>query len=263
MNAVVQQQSGIARSQSVAARARLLSRRGEPLLVADWMRVLMIHLEVDAKALQRDTPYSLDLWEGRAFVSLVAFTMENMRLRFGGRLGVWLLRPIATHNFVNVRTYVRHHGEPGIQFLAEWLSNRLAVSLGPRTFGLPYRHGRIRYEHDGESGRLTGRVVDAATGAEFSYQAALAGGARPAECEQGSLDEWLMERYTSFNSVRRRQKFFRIWHPPWPQCRAAVESMHGSLLQRNWPWFSEARLWGANFSPGLSGVWMGRPHSLV
>jgi len=41
------------------------------------MRVLMMHFEVDAKALQRDVPYELDLHHGRAFVTLVAFTMET------------------------------------------------------------------------------------------------------------------------------------------------------------------------------------------
>jgi len=65
-------------SASAIARQRILSHRGEPLLLADWMRVLMMHFEVDAEQLQRDVPYRLDLYEGRAFVTLVAFTMENM-----------------------------------------------------------------------------------------------------------------------------------------------------------------------------------------
>jgi len=117
---------------NVVARRRILSYRGERMFLADWMRVLMIHFEVDADALQRDVPFPLDLRDGRAFVSLVSFTMENMRPRLGGRLAAWLLKPIATHDFLNVRTYVRLGGEVGIHFLAEWLSNRFAVRLaGP------------------------------------------------------------------------------------------------------------------------------------
>ncbi|MFM2294215.1 MAG: hypothetical protein RLZZ350_628 [Verrucomicrobiota bacterium] len=49
-------------------------------------------------------------------------------------------------------TYVWHDGEPEIHFLAEWLSSWFAVQFGPRTFGLPYRHGRIRYEYAGQGG---------------------------------------------------------------------------------------------------------------
>jgi len=60
-------------SASEAARCRLLSSPGEPLFIADWDRALMIHYEVDGVALQRKVPFELDLWNGRAFVSLVAF----------------------------------------------------------------------------------------------------------------------------------------------------------------------------------------------
>ena len=72
-----------------------------------------------------------------------------------------LFQPIATHNFLNVRTYVIHNGEPGIHFLAEWLSNRLAVALGPVTFGLPYHHGHLAYNLSGEHDELHGTVANA------------------------------------------------------------------------------------------------------
>jgi uncharacterized protein YqjF (DUF2071 family) len=221
---------------SAAARARILSHRGEPLLLADWERVLMIHFEVDAEALRRDGPFELDLHDNRAFVSLVAFTMRGMRPRFGGKLAAWLFRPIATHNFLNVRTYVRHGSETGIHFLAEWLSNRLAVRLGPATFGLPYRHGVINYKHDWETSRVGGRVADTVTHKQFSYQADLEMSGPPcfAPCESGSLDEWLMERYTAFNCARELKKYFRIWHQPWPQCPAQVLLSDRSLLTANW-----------------------------
>ena len=97
--------------QSIAARHRMLSRRGEPLFIAGWRKVLMIHFEVDAEMLQSDVPFQLDLHEGRAFVSLVAFTLHGMRPRFGGSFAAWMFRPVATHDFLNVRTYVRRSEE--------------------------------------------------------------------------------------------------------------------------------------------------------
>jgi hypothetical protein len=236
----------------------MLSRRGEPLFLADWDRVLMIHFEVEADALQRDVPFELDLREGRAFVSLVAFTMRGMRPRMGGGLAAWMLRSIATHEFLNVRTYVRHRDEAGIYFLAEWLSNRLAVRLGPVTFGLPYRHGKISYHHDWRVGDLFGRVADVATGAALTYRAELPSQAAFESCEACSPTEWLMERYAAFTCRRSKRRFFRVWHPPWPQCEADVALDDISLMSCHWPWFGEAQLTGANFSPGLSDVWMGR-----
>lgn len=249
---------------SAAARARILSRCGEPLFVADWERVLMIHFEVDAEALQRDVPFELDLREGCAFVSLVAFTMRGLRPRLGGKLAAWLFRPVATHDFLNVRTYVRRGGETGIHFLAEWLSSRLAAKLGPATFSLPYRHGRISYEHNWRQGEVRGYVADVRAGAAFAYRAGAVPGAPSgfAPCAGGSRDEWLMERYTAFNCARGRRKFFRIWHPPWLECPAEAAVCENSLLTQNWLWFKEARLAGANFSTGFREVWMGRPHKV-
>jgi len=237
----------------------MISCRGEPLLLAEWERVLMLHFEVDAEVLQREVPYQLDLQDGRAFVSLVAFTMRGMRPRLGGRLTAALFRPIATHDFLNVCTYVRHGNETGIHFLAEWLSNRLAVTLGPPVFGLPYRFGRIAYQHKLEAGGLSGRVQSATPGTLFEYRASMESDAPFAPCERGSLDEWLMERYTAFNSAWGRKIFFRVWHPPWPQVRVQAEVTDHSLLSKNWPWFREARFAFANFSPGVCGIWMGRP----
>jgi uncharacterized protein YqjF (DUF2071 family) len=245
---------------SKAARQRLLSQWGEPVFVASWSRVLMIHFEVDPQALQRDVPFQLDLLNGRAFVSAVAFTMSRMRPRRGGRCAAWLFRPVATHDFLNVRTYVCHHGESGIHFLAEWLSSRLAVTLGPATFGLPYRYGRIDYDHDGPNGMTHGLVADIASHSKLEFRVQCHDASEAQPCETGSLDEWLMERYSAFNSAGWVKRLFRVWHPPWPQWAATVKLEDTSLLRLNWPWFQRAHLIAANYSPGFDEVWMGRPH---
>jgi uncharacterized protein YqjF (DUF2071 family) len=255
-------------SHSETARARLLSLR-EPLFIADWMRTLMIHYEVKTAALQQVVPFRLDLKDGRAFVSVVAFTLSGMRLRFGGRIAARLLSPISTHHFLNVRTYVTVNGESGIYFLAEWLSNRLSVTLGPLAFGLPYRFGRIRYDHewnrpsanDCSSARpITGRVEDRQT--VLAYAASLPSEPYFRECESASLTEWLMERYTAFTKFGNVRRFFRVWHQPWLQAPADTHVTEQSLLSQNWPLFRDARVVGANFAPGLTDVWMGWPHRL-
>src|SRR6185503_3046903 len=150
------------------ARRRMLAIRGEPMFYARWDRAVFIHYAADAATLQRDVPFELDLRNGRAYVSLVAFTLWRMRPRMGGRIGEWLLKPIATHQFLNVRTYVRHAGEPGIFFLAEWLNNRAAVLLGPRSFGLPYRFGHLTYQHALNGDALRGTAI--ARGRHLVYE---------------------------------------------------------------------------------------------
>ena len=105
------------RHRSTIARKRLLSLPGEPLFYANWDDVVFIHYETNPEILRRCVPFELDLFHERTFVSLVAFTMRGMQPRLGRRLGELLFRPIATHHFLNVRTYVRHRGERGIYFM--------------------------------------------------------------------------------------------------------------------------------------------------
>jgi len=243
------------------ARRRLLSVRGEPLFLADWSRAVFIHYEIPAAELQREVPFPLDLHDGKAYVSLVAFTMRRMRPCLGGAPAAWLFKPIAASAYLNVRTYVRHHGEPGIYFLREWLNNPLSVRLGPLTFGLPYRFGDLKYEHRHEMGTLNGAATETTHQASFAYQATLTEPAFTA-CPDGSLAEFLLERYTAFTAHKNKRRFFRIWHRPWAQQAIGVNVADDRLLARVWPWFSQATLAGGNYAPGACDVWMGRPHRI-
>src|SRR6185437_8034811 len=154
-----------------AARDRLLSVKGEPLFLADWLRPVFIHFEVPVNALQSAVPFELDLYDGNAYVSLVAFTMRGMRPFRGGRLAAWLFKPIASNEYLNVRTYVRHRGEAGIYFLTEWMNNPFSVRLGPLTFGLPYRFGELNYRHRYEEGVLNGEVREKGLAEALRYEA--------------------------------------------------------------------------------------------
>jgi uncharacterized protein YqjF (DUF2071 family) len=233
----------------------MLADRGEPLLYANWDNTVFIHYEVDPNLLQRCVPFALDLFEGRAFVSIVAFTLRGMRPRLGGKISELIFKPIATHDFFNVRAYVCDRGERAIFFMTEWLSNRLSVALGPSTFGLPYRYGRIDYQNRGDDDEVRGQVV--AREGRFSYRAPLSGTLRP--CEAGTLDEFLLERYTAFTAAGRRKQFFRVWHEPWTQTAIQIDVDQDLLLSATGNWWPGAQLFSANYSPGVN-VWMGRPH---
>jgi uncharacterized protein YqjF (DUF2071 family) len=240
---------------SEAGKRRLLSKFGEPLFLARWDRAVFLNYSADPAILQRQVPFELDLRDGRAFVSVVAFTLVRMRPWIGGAWTEWLLKPIATHEFLNIRTYVRHNGEPGIFFLAEWLSNRISVLLGPRTFGLPYRFGQLHYKH---SGSFEGSV--SAPDGRLAYDGEVTNpGFAP--CAPGSLDEFMLERYTAFTQRGKRRRLFRIWHSPWPQASAICDVDETSLIAGTGAWWNTAEFVSAKYSPGAD-VWMGRPHRI-
>jgi len=240
----------------------LLSLPREPLLVAGWRDVVMLHFAVDDDALQREVPFAVERFGGRAFVSLVCFTLTDMRPRWGGGLAAALFRPWGTHGYLNVRTYVRHAEEPGIYFLAEWLASRVATRLGPALFGLPFRFGEMDYANGCAAEGVRGRVFAREGVLAYRSLPTARGDARPTASAPGSLDEFLLERYTAFTARHGRRGFFRVWHPPWPARRVDCQVTERSLLTENWPWFASAELVLAHQSRGFDEVWMGWPHRL-
>ncbi len=248
---------------SADARRQFEASERAPLFRADWTGAVFIHFAVEPAHLQPSVPFALDLHEGSACVSLVAFTMERMRL---GALPLWfskwLLRPLSPCRYLNVRTYVREAGRDGIFFLAEWLSNHAAVPFGAPLFGLPYRAGQLGYRISPGPDGIRGRVTSA-TGAALLFTASLDAGAPLESVPSGTLEEFLLERYTAFTERRGRKRFFRVWHPPWPQQPLDLELPCASLLAETGPWCREARLIGAHFSPGVRDVWMGAPHAMA
>ena len=242
-------------SPSAEAKARMERTNGKPLLLADWTEVLMAHFEVDPARLQRLTPFALDLFHGRAFVSLIVFHMDRMRLRIFPGPTEPLFAPFTRSWFLNLRIYVRHGDEAGIQFLVEWLSNRLSVPLGGPCYGLPYRAGDFDLGKD--SGVRQIRVKPRRGDGRFEGEFEAVG--YDQLCESGSETEFLMERYTAFTDRGGRRRRFRIWHPPWQQRRCRVAGCETSILGATFPELSEARLTSATCSDGVGDVWMGGP----
>jgi hypothetical protein len=243
---------------SAVAREVMQVEDGGPLWDTEWDRVLMMHWSVPVEVLQKAVPFPLDVREGRAWVSAVAFCLRGMRLAGRvGLLGKWSL-PFTHHAFLNLRTYVKVGSESGIFFLREWVPAVPSIPLSRPLYGLPFSRGRLSYHHTPEQGKLAGEVM--ADGSRLTYEAEMPGAFDT--CEAGSLTEFLMERYTAFTEWRGWKRRFHVWHPPWRQSAVSVRLEDASLLGLTGEWASQARYEGANYSPGLPSVWMGAPREL-
>jgi uncharacterized protein YqjF (DUF2071 family) len=241
---------------SGAARERLRAEGG-PLFLCAWKPAIFLHYAVDPAALAPRVPFPLDLRRGRAFVSLVAFTQIDARPPRGGRAAAFLTRPCATLEFLNVRTYVRHGGEPGIHFLAEWIPGRLPVLIGPRWFGLPCRPAMVDYDHGEGRGTLRGEVVPGDAEGRVRWRVDVPEAAAPRTARPGSLAEFLCERYAAFTMRRGRAGVFRIWHEPWPLLPARAVVLESGPLATTGDWLPTARFLGGQVSPGVPEVWVG------
>jgi uncharacterized protein YqjF (DUF2071 family) len=227
-----------------------------PMFLADWDDVVFVHYALDPAILQPHVPFTLDCFDGAAYVSLVAFTQRRLRPRLGGRLAAVLSSPLASHPFLNVRTYVTHRGQAGIYFMSEWIPNRLATMLGPPLYGLPYRLGRLRYRYARNAGIAR---HDVTAGLGIGFDATFDPGVAPQVVLPGSRDAFLLERYLAFTRCRGRNMCFRVGHVPWPQQPAIVTVRESGLLDQTGVQISTMQPVSANYSRGVKDVWLSAP----
>jgi uncharacterized protein YqjF (DUF2071 family) len=175
-----------------------------------WHEILFLHWEVAPHAIRSrvDPRLELDLFDGRAYVSLTPFTMRGARLR--------ALPPLPTlTNFheLNLRTYVRRAGVPGLWFFSLDAASTPAAAIARVTLGLPYFRARMARTvagpiHDYRSDRLTPGTRPASFAARWSVRA-------EAPAPEGSLDRFLAERYALYTTLARRLLRVRVRHAPW------------------------------------------------
>src|SRR3954471_19004784 len=108
-------------------------------LTARWSNLCLLTYAVPPALLEPRLPrgLSLDLRDGQAFVSLVAFDFLDTRV-----LGVpWP----GYRNFpeINLRFYVRHREERGVVFVREFVPRRLVAFLARAIYGEPYVAARM------------------------------------------------------------------------------------------------------------------------
>ena len=243
------------------AKRRLLSVKGDPMVFADWKRVVFLHFDFPAEVLRRQIrgPFELELHEGRGVVTLVALTMQRSRpARVGLGCCLW---PLREQRFLNLRTYVRCQDESGALFLWGWLSRPFGLPL-PAGFGLPFSFISANYRHEPESGMIQGEVTDGHAGGRLAYRATTEVNKAVAACAPGSLAAFALERYTGFFNHEKASSVFRAWHPPWQQNSVEVTLEDLNLVTNKFPWFSEGRFAGANYAPGFDRVWLGGAHRL-
>lgn len=178
-----------------------------------WCDLLFAHWQVDPAALRKLIPKGLDvdLFEGKAYVGAVPFTMQGVSPR-----RVPDIPGLHTFPELNLRTYVKAGGKPGVWFFSLDAGQKLAVRVARRFFHLPYFDAKFQITNVAEavsySARRTHRGVPHATFAA-SYRAA----GSVYYATPGTRDAWLTDRYCLYAAdAQGRQYRGEIDHDPWP-----------------------------------------------
>ena len=185
-----------------------------------WCDLLFAHWAVDAAVLRRLIPagLELDLFDGQGYVGAVPFRMEGVTPRLVPPIPVLRAFPE-----LNLRTYVKAGGKPGVWFFSLDAGQKLAVRVARRFFHLPYFDAKFQIRNVG--GRVEYSAVRTHRGAPGATFAATY---RPIgavyRSAAGSLDSWLTERYCLYSADDAGHVYRgEIDHEHWPLQRAAAE----------------------------------------
>ncbi len=173
-----------------------------PLIFQRWKDVVFLHYKISATELQKHVPFTLDLFEGNAIVSIVPFMMDRIRFPFlpwvPGVSKLWEL---------NLRTYVTVNGIRGVYFFTLETDSLIGQKIAQNFFHLPYRYSQI-----------SARIKDKEyffqhSRGEYSFSLKAATGAIRSK---SSFETWVLERYHLF--LEKKGKIFQgtVSHHPWP-----------------------------------------------
>ena len=106
----------------------------------EWNKVLFLHWEMPLNPLKKQIPSSLeiDTFKGKAYVSLVAFTMQKIHPRY-----LPAVKSISDFDEINIRTYVIRDGKPGVYFLNIEAGKTLSAKVAKTLSGLPYEKAEM------------------------------------------------------------------------------------------------------------------------
>ena len=194
----------------------------------DWTELTFLHWRVPVSVLRAQIPKELeiDTYEGDAWLGLVPFRMENVRFRFTPKVP-WL----SSFPELNVRTYVKHRGKPGVYFFSLDAASRLMVWIGRQFFHLPYFKAAMTNAPEQSGWQYFSARKGSSPGAHrfvarqrFSKDVFLA--------QPGSVEHFLTERYCLYSLDKRGQVLCsEVHHVPWPLRCGEIEIEENTMLQ--------------------------------
>jgi len=194
-----------------------------------WSQVLLLHWPMPARAVRRLVPDDLeiDTFDGSAWISVLHYRVRGVRPLMGPSIP-WF----SSFLQMDVRTYVRHQGEPGVFFFSLDASNPVAVWLARTVFRLPYFRADMSLRRVGESFRVSSQRTHqgarhAAIECQWAPREPLPSNARD------GLVPFLAERDHLFAPHAGRLLTCTVQHEPWSLRRARVATLETTFFEAN------------------------------
>lgn len=196
-----------------------------PVMLQGWKTVAYAHWPVEPDQVQSRLPEGLiaDTSDGSAWVSLVAFDMQRIRIPRTPAVPYF-----GTFPETNVRTYVRdQNGRPGVWFDSLDVTRLLPVVVARTSYRLPYMWAKMSIVE-----RQNQVVYRARRRWPRSDRASSTMAVRPLDpiSSQSCLERFLTARWGLYTNLGSRLAYAPVEHKPWPLQRAALEYLKDDLV---------------------------------
>jgi uncharacterized protein len=185
-------------------------------MAQSWHDLLFMHWPLRPETLRPLVPQQLelDLWEKQAWLAVAPFWMSGVRAR-----GLPPIPGLSRFPELNVRTYVKFGGKPGVYFFSLDAGSLPAVWGARAGYHLPYFHARMKAAGEGDAVAYSSRRTRSKAEFQGRYRPT-----RPVEVRlRGTIENWLTERYCLYTEYRRAIYIGEIHHAPWPLQDAEAE----------------------------------------
>ena len=169
----------------------------------EWNNVIFLHWQVELDELKKYVPKELtiDLFNGSPWVSVVAFTMEKVRLKY-----LPSFPPISNFDEINIRTYVTSGNKSGVYFLSIEGGTNISCKIAKGISSLPYRFSTMKRTD----------TLYQSNNLEYNEKLEIEYNIGEKIKSKLPLDKWLTERYALFQDTKACMNEFEIHHEEWP-----------------------------------------------
>lgn len=194
-----------------------------PVMKQQWGDLAYIHWKYNPTEVQALLPdgIEVDTFDGSAWVGLIPFSMRNISFP-----GVPPVPYFGSFPEVNVRTYVRRNGVPGVWFFSLDVNRLIPAFVARTTYFIPYCWGKASHHKRGS--RLVTDVKRrwpsrSSTHIELSIGEKIA--------EPSELAHFLSARWGLYSQgFGGRLRYAPVDHEQWPLFNASIDALDDNLI---------------------------------